>query len=306
MDENKEICILLRGGLGNQLFGLFSGLHLAEQSGRKLVLILNDIDKSRSNGKFDITSFKLPLAVTTRNIGKFEYLMVRVLRKVRNQFPFLETPMNSSLGFIFDEGQDEIENKLSSKSFKNKSKLFLDGYFQYTEFFERASKDIQSLELTNESQWFQTLKKQIEIENPSMIHLRLGDYLKNLEAIGVLNTRYYSDAISRLDINAGDKIWVFSDDIHSAAEILQGIANFGFEYITSPSNSDPAESLLLMSQAKNLIISNSTFSFWSGLMNTKDGNTVAPRKFYRGSTSNPFTTPKNWILEEPQWLESKV
>lgn len=104
--------------------------------------------------------------------------------------------------------------------------------------------------------------------------------------------------------NKNNKIWVFSDDIPFARKILQDISDANFEFIITPENSDPAESLVLMSFSENLIISNSTFSLWSGLMKVEVGNIVAPRNFYRGSTTNPFSTPKNWIQEDPQWLES--
>ena len=53
--------------------------------------------------------------------------------------------------------------------------------------------------------------------------------------------------------------------------------------------------MYLMSQCKNGIIANSTFSYWGALLGTKKKYIIYPRKWWNSKQGNPNIFLENWL-----------
>jgi hypothetical protein len=140
------------------------------------------------------------------------------------------------------------------------------GYFQSFRYLENLLHTGKFLDLilTQRSVWFENFSKEILSKQVVALHVRRGDYFQVQSSFGLLSRDYYKTAITYFQkVLPQSELWVFSDDIFLAKKLLGGIVNDETTWIEPPSNTDPAESLVLMSYAKGLIIANSTFSWWA-------------------------------------------
>jgi hypothetical protein len=61
--------------------------------------------------------------------------------------------------------------------------------------------------------------------------------------------------------------------------------------------------MILMSRASDLIISNSTFSWWSAYISNKETNVVAPNKWFRDLEDPKMLIPEHWHQVDSQWID---
>jgi hypothetical protein len=96
-------------------------------------------------------------------------------------------------------------------------------------------------------------------------------------------------------------IYIFTDDINSARQMFDDSLDVAINWITPPSDTDPAESLLLMSKAKVNIIANSTFSWWGAALNETGKVVLAPEKWFKAMPDPEFLYPPEWLRIASQW-----
>ena len=120
----------------------------------------------------------------------------------------------------------------------------------------------------------EALAKTFQASESVAIHVRRSDYIK----LGVaLDEAYYKEAVCRMrEMHRGEKadFYVFSDDAEYCKELFANEDRFHFpEYASSHKS---VYDLYLMSRCKNLIIANSTYSWWSAYLAADDANVIAP------------------------------
>jgi hypothetical protein len=109
--------------------------------------------------------------------------------------------------------------------------------------------------------------RDVRSTNAVAVHIRRGDYLQ-LPGQLILQKAYYERA--RALLPAGEhRFFVFSDDPAAAKAELHDWKNTVFVQDTSP-----AEDISLMSECRNFIIANSTFSWWGAWLCNAIGKTV--------------------------------
>jgi hypothetical protein len=289
----------LAGGLGNQLFGYFAGKFLANLTESELVLDGDSIDLKRT--KFDLNSFNIAQRVEYAN---HKTVLKRISRRAQEiidfRTPNLSSRIRHSVGLIYDEG---YEMNLRQIVESRKPKMTLRGYFQDPRYFLNLPQKDKDLNLANPSTWYASKLKQIQSEHTTAIHLRFGDFLENLESIGVLSVAYFANALETLQVHSHDRVLVISDDISRARELLRKIDSGTFSYLTIPEASDPAESLLLMSKAQAIVTANSTFSVWSGLLSAPGTEIIVPEIFHRGSNHRIANLPPTWKVIPSSWID---
>lgn len=136
---------------------------------------------------------------------------------------------------------------------------------------------------------FSELKKYEEILKGTTcaIHVRRGDYLKELSRTPSQNTQYFQNAINL--IGCVDRYLIFSDDMEWCKE------NFLMKNITFIENEKDYVELFLQSKCTHNIISNSTFSWWGAYLNkNKDKKIVAPSKWFKDNLKNDIV-PDYWL-----------
>lgn len=146
------------------------------------------------------------------------------------------------------------------------------GYFQSEKYFKNCEKEIRELFEPSDA-----IKNRIKKEygkilsgNTCAIHIRRGDYLQLSRYHTNLPMSYYGDAVAKIK---ADTYLVFSDDIEWCKNIIHG-ANV--VYINT---GDDIVDFFVMTECKNFIIANSSFSWWgSYLSKHPQKRIIAPKK----------------------------
>lgn len=140
------------------------------------------------------------------------------------------------------------------------------------------------------------VKEQIQNSNSISIHIRRGDYLHSRFAKrfnNICTLPYYQQAVhyfTRNDENCS--FFVFSDDIEWVKNNLS-IPNA--QYIDFNKREDSWQDMYLMSQCKNNIVANSTFSFWGAWLNDNPNKIVICPLRFDNEGHAPDLYPKEWI-----------
>ena len=125
-----------------------------------------------------------------------------------------------------------------------------------------------------------------KLSNSLAIHIRGGDFRGN-EMYLTLGVDYYVDVLRGINFGDMHDIFVFTDDPDYAHILIDSISIqfdlscFNIVYLSQELL--PFETLKLLSIAKCRIISNSTFSWWGGVLALNRGRsaTYAPKTFFR-------------------------
>lgn len=176
----------------------------------------------------------------------------------------------------------------------SKENIKIYGYFQSYKYFQNNRSEImkilmpEKIELENLNNKYSTL-----LRDSAACHIRLGDYkaLKDFHT-NLQETNYFKNAISS---SRNKNIVIFSDDLE-LAKTLELDTEKNLIYIQT--NSD-VEDLYLMSLFNEVIISNSTFSWWAAwLNNLSNCRIVYPNRWF-GIKKNYDTKdliPDHWNI----------
>lgn len=298
---------LLMGGLGNQLFQLSAAL----ESEDKNVALISDLGNPRvnHNNEPEILSFQLPSRVTLKTLAPSSYASRKLLnlgirvgaRAERRSYTII---IYESLTWIFSKiwRKNSFAINLSSgtgydECFKINSKRLNVGYFQYAEKTNSSTdiSELKSLTIRQPSDVYKELERKAETIRPTIVHLRLGDYLSE-ESFGIPSAHYYREAISLLSAQRSlSPIWLFSNDPTEALKILPVdlvsnvfvVPNFGLS---------SAETLNLMRFGSAYVIANSTFSWWGAMLSYTDNPPVIiPTPWFKAGKAPAGIYPGSWI-----------
>jgi len=288
----EPLRILLSGGLGNQLFQSAVAYHFNLLGNRDCVLVRNENSHSRFDHGSQVEKLILDLKIETKAektnfLFRFERKLIRSsqmyshLRKVQVQ---------KELGFDpnFLIKDDTLE---------------LRGYFQ-SYIYAESLREVYRVSLANYLQDSQlNLKSDITFsKKPISLHLRRGDYETLRTTLGVLDLKYYENALEELNTKEEiQEILVFSDDASKASDILSRSKFSKFMNFKFASSLGEIESLAAMSMCQRHIIANSTFSWWGAFLTTAENSIVAPSKWFRKGDDPNMLIPKHWIQIDSKW-----
>jgi hypothetical protein len=161
------------------------------------------------------------------------------------------------------------------------------------------------MDLINPSTWYRSLASQLNGAPFIAMHIRRGDYLlpRNRNSIGVLDKTYYEKCLNLAYDEVGKlPIFVFSDSDEISSEFMTCLpANTN--YVHPPTGADPAESIALMSLAKVLVISNSTFSWWAAGISKESTIVYCPETWFKNLEQPRDLFRKSWNLVESEWVD---
>ena len=132
--------------------------------------------------------------------------------------------------------------------------------------------------------------------NAVAIHIRRGDYLvgDNYRYLGTVCTdKYYRNAISYMEnrLQANPKFYVFSNDMQWSRAFMKGKDCIFVDWNTGR---ESWKDMYLMSQFGNLIISNSTFSWWAAYLGNRNKTVCRPPFFINNEVAPGFYLD-DWI-----------
>ena len=307
----SRIIIPIQGGLGNQLFQLA----FAMQCGNLVDTCLEiDLRDTSNLIKFNqgLVKFEIPLQIKV-NYVKSNYIS----RKLRNYITRLSTTPNRKYWQILAS----VTGKMLIFSTKNLRKIdsrvivakgigfdrelipkplkkdnYIVGYFQSFKWLEQTEIRVamRSLRLREESKTLISFKYLSEVEKPTIIHLRFGDYLN--DKTFKLHTDYYNLALRHLHSNSKiGHLWIFSDDAKRAREILEIPEGVIDRWVVGPSI-EPEEAFEIMRLGYNYIISNSTYSYWAAsLCHQNEAAVIAPAQWFNSNSEPTDLCPNQWI-----------
>lgn len=176
------------------------------------------------------------------------------------------------------------------------------GYFQSDQYFKGFENEIRK-EFTfrpeHLSRFKRTYSSLFEGRSILAVHIRRGDYMDvNIPHLGTkgleLPLNYYKNNIEKL--KEENTLVVFaSDDIEMVKKEFGQNENYIF------SQEDKFLDFILLANANQLILSNSSFSWWAGFLNEKADKIIAP-KFYLGFKVNT-ECPKGIMYEGFDWVD---
>jgi hypothetical protein len=147
-------------------------------------------------------------------------------------------------------------------NFDNDIKLV--GYYQSLKYFEEIKDEfISKLWLP----YYPFFKDSVAV------HIRRGDYLK-YKRYNICDTNYFRENIKKFQ---NKKIHIFTD---SKEYVVKEFCCDNIEIIQTESE---LNDLASMSNYDNLIISNSTFSWWASLLGVKKEKIIAPSRWFNES-----------------------
>lgn len=181
----------------------------------------------------------------------------------------------------------------------------LQGYFQTYKFADLIKEDLMSnFEVNIASEAYKKLANLMVEIQPTVMHIRGGDYRDNQKKIGMLGKEYYFKALNQLKHrNAQSKLWVFSDDESYCNKMLHDLNLQPDQAIFSSSGLSDAETLKIMSLSSGIVMSNSTFSWWAAYLNSRNAIVICPQKWFRGMDDPNDLLPSSWVKCESIWSE---
>jgi hypothetical protein len=289
----KAITTKVVGGIGNQFFCYFAGYYLAKKLECELKIDVSDIRNKRSVHDVSIEALELPGTFFETPSSPVGLLLSKIHNKLTRALPIFRISKNSFTSI--EIGFDPLLEKVSSPS-------SIQGYFQSYKYFKSCSEDIKAIKLKNPSSWYLETEKTLSNKKFTSIHVRRGDYINHSQTYGLLSVKYYEEAMRNLrqqdDLY---QLYIFSDDIEAAREMLKHSVPEDAVWIDPPNESNPVESLMLMSLASSNIIANSTYSWWGATLNRSKSAVIAPSKWFRSMKDPAFLYPPEWKLIESKW-----
>jgi hypothetical protein len=275
------INVYLQGGLGNQLFQLAAALMIKHQRKGESVRLSPDLlgkVSSKNRRQFSIES------------------LLKVDEIINNTLP---TPiLVKPLHFIkILDFEDEQRGNLTESYLRFQTRHLI-GYFQNITTVDFVWNEIRTRLQTTPV--FEKLLSEAPV-NYVAVHIRLGDYLKEVdtnEVHGTCSVDYYLNALEvvakKCDCNS---VKVVSDDVATAKKIFDDY-KLALKYdLEFRENQTEIDDLAVLARASGVVMSNSTFSWWGAYIASKQRNcfVVYPTPWFLSTdfkTQNLF--PSSW------------
>lgn len=176
--------------------------------------------------------------------------------------------------------------KVNLELLEDSSDKFYDGYWQSYQYFDSCRdvilKEFSFPNFSKEDKFNFELNEILKNEENSVgIHIRRGDYLKNWKYRGLCGIDYYQKAIAYiLEHIKSPKFFLFSDDIDWVKENISPLLKgYDVNFVNWNHSINSYKDMQLMAMCKNLIIANSSFSWWAAYLNQNNPIVVAPEQW---------------------------
>jgi hypothetical protein len=274
------IIVRIHGGLGNQLFQYAIGRHLSLVSGTPLGLAVGSHNPSAKGAfglsAFHIAGFRIPPSAT-----RF------ALEPTRKAVESLEKRGWTHLNRwhrVFVQKRPGFDPQVLDVG----RHAYLVGFWQSFKYFQpsarRIAEDLRFRKGPSEADV--ELVQRMKSGRSVAIHIRRGDYRdpRLAPAYDICDAAYYQRARALMAERHPDaKFYVFSDEIENVAREFADWPRTTF--VRARAGDDAAE-FILMCQCNDLIVANSSFSWWAAWLGT------APDKI--------VIAPKIWA-NDPEW-----
>jgi Glycosyl transferase family 11 len=256
----------LSGGLGNQLFQIFTVISVALQNEIPFFFLDNELLGVNSNATIRHTYWDSFLFNLHFCLKSERHLSNCIFTHIREKMFYYEP-------IIIDK----------------RSNIVLYGYYQSPLYFDAFKKQICKLiKLDQVKHIINTkykYKNKNKLEETISMHFRLGDYKLLQDFHPLLDKLYYKNALEHIlnatnsiNANAITNVLYFCEknDLNEVMHTITWLQELfpSIRFVCVDFLLEDWEQLLLMSMCKYNIIANSTFSWWSGYLNDNNGKIV--------------------------------
>ena len=243
------LSIVVMGGLGNQLFQVFTAFAYSIRHQIQLLLPRDKLDIQRRTHYWNTFLRSLAPILTNRPLSHFITLSERSHEYV--EIPYID------------------------QNFR------LHGYFQSYKYFENEFEHICKIIRLEEQKELVRQKVNYDISECISLHFRIGDYKNIQNAHPLMPLTYYERAIYNIIAETGKDEWKVlyfyeQQDVNDVEPTIQSLKNKypKMEFVSVDHGLVDYEQMLLMSMCSHNIIANSSFSWWGAYFNTNKEKTV--------------------------------
>jgi hypothetical protein len=292
----------LWGGLGNQLFQYAAAFSLAQRLQTEVVLdprhCYDEVIRPYELDHFNIRGHRW-----TRSEQPWIERMVRLARPSDESTGYAMRPLKRVLTPLIAPYFKYVKDKyqgFDSTILSLRGHIYMTGTWACENYFSSHEQLIRkefSFSTRAEGENLKVLELIRACESVG-IHVRRGDYVSNAAAnkrYGLCSLEYYQKAIQFISERiVAPTFFVFSDDPQWAREnILTGHKTF---YISHNQGEKSWEDFRLMTECRNFIIANSTFSWWAAWLGANvRGTVIAPRRWTLDPVGTDDPVPSRWI-----------
>jgi hypothetical protein len=264
----------LRGGLGNQLFQIFTTISYAIENKHPFNFLYSE-NLGKRNTYWD--SFLIAL----KKFTVLEFPKMHVIQEGDN-FHYVELPKQ------FEEENTQLH-----------------GFFQSYKYFESNYNVICNLIRLEKHKTIIKEKFMHNFDNLVSLHFRVGDYKMIQHCHPIMKFSYYKNSIQHIIQKTNNnrlKILYFcekcdNDYVFNIIETLNNIFP-DCKFIKVDQNAQDWEQMLMMSLCQHNVIANSTFSWWGAYFNSHEDKIVCYPDIWFGPTLSYFNVndlfPNSW------------
>lgn len=295
----NKLIVILKGGIGNQLFIYAAAKRLALANNAELVL---DVISGFKNDHIYKRQFQLNhFNIKCRKANSSEILINLSLFRRAILF-FLNQLRPSNKKIFIRQVQDEFDQSLLTAIIKGTA--YFEGYWQSEEYFKDIEINLRYdliLKPPKDSMNILMYDK-IKLFNSIAIHVRFYDAKTALDLNNKLKN-YYKKSVDKMKkLIPNGHFFIFSDNPEEAILLLDiPFKNFTVVNFNNYDNQEYAD-ILLMSNCKNFILSNSSFGWWSAWLAESKNNSqfvIVPKYRFDGLVEVPLIDnfyPNRWFL----------
>ena len=264
------------GGLGNQMFQYALAITLKEIYPNEDIYI--DTHHYKYNGYKIHQGFEIYKVFPNANIPQANWTKVAKLsyfipnfwlsRVVRKIFPIRKYEFRDNMHYCYYPLVANMNHD-----------CYYDGYWQsYKYFLPYRDRILHAYSHREPNEYNKNMIQRMESCNSVGIHVRRGDYKTSPQFYGICDLDYYKKAIKQAKAKIDNPFFfIFSDDVDWCKKNISPIiGNSEINYVTENRGVDSYWDMLLLSHCRNLIIANSSFSWWGAFLNKQTGLIFCP------------------------------
>jgi len=281
----------LMGGLGNQLFQIFTTIAYALELKQPFVFL---DAKNLGQG-------------ATKTRKTYWNTLLGALA------PFLKKDRDIAIGYTVKESG--FSYSPLDKPHNDKSVVcMLYGYFQswkyFDAYFQQICRMIRLEKQKEEVRGFVRSFLRESLENCISMHFRIGDYKNLQDQYNILGASYYKESLKTIlesetreekAFEKGATTVVYFCEEHDLEDVLQIVLQLEVEFphyafVRADPRIDDWQQMLMMSCCRHNIIANSTFSWWGAYLNNGSNKIVCyPGEWFSKKNAIDDLIPDSWI-----------
>lgn len=178
---------------------------------------------------------------------------------------------------------------------------YYEGYWQSAKYYSNCKPQLRKIFSHPEPNAYNKEMIDTIASTPSVgIHIRRGNYLLLPRYKGICEINYYQKAIKAItDDKKQHHFFIFSNDMEWCKQnILPLIGNSPVTFVMNNKGKDSCWDMFLMTYCHDLIIANSSFSWWGAFLNQNAKRIIAPYPWMNGRNA--------YDIYDPSWLTIDV